>query len=67
MHFKLGRPEGSKNSTGYATGGARAGSERKKQPTLAKSFKAAGFSALDTTTCELDDQDFVNMSFNPVF
>lgn len=63
----LGRPEGSKNSAGHGAGGSRAGSGRKKQPTLADSFKAAGFSALDTTTCELDDQDFVDVPSNLAF
>jgi hypothetical protein len=67
IKMPLGRPEGSKNSAGHAAGGARAGSGRKKQPTLADSFKAAGFSALDTTTCELGDQDFANVFSNFAF
>jgi hypothetical protein len=41
--------------------------QEEKSSTLAESFKAAGFSALDTTTCELGDQDFVNLSSNPAF
>jgi hypothetical protein len=57
----LGRPEGSKNSVGHAAGGTRTGSRRKKQPTLADSFKAAGSSALDTTICELSNQEFAKM------
>jgi hypothetical protein len=57
----LGRPEGSKNSAGHAAGGTRTGSGRKKQPTLADPFKAAGSSALDTTICELNNQEFAKM------